>query len=223
MSDDAHNQPARESTAIDAIAEKWVATAVDLNPDIAIYIGVPGRIDEYGDQSPAGLAAIIDAQKKVIAELNAEQPVDDVDRVTKTDLLAELTLDLESYDARLPERDLNVIASPAQGIREIFDLMPTATPDDWATIGRKMGNVPGAVSGYIETLRAGIADGIVPARRQVEAVAEQTRRYASADGFFQELAANAAADGEVELSGSLRADLTRGADSACCTGRGLAN
>src|SRR6478752_7026617 len=95
----------RPSTPIDAIAEAWVTTLVDLVPDIAIYIGVPGRTGAFGDLSPAG-----------------------------HDLVAEARLSLEGHEAKLHLRDLNVIASPAQEIRETFDLMPTATEADWATI-----------------------------------------------------------------------------------------
>jgi hypothetical protein len=68
--------------------------------------------------------------------------------VTRADLLNELQLSVESYEAKLHLRDLNVLASPAQEIRETFDLMPHATTSDWSTIAEKLGNVPGAVSGY---------------------------------------------------------------------------
>ena len=59
-------------------------------------------------------------------------------------------------------RDLNVIASPAQDMRDMFDLMPTETTEDWATIATRLGNLPGGIDGYIETLRAGIANGGPP-------------------------------------------------------------
>src|SRR5690349_15843797 len=163
----------RATTPIDAIAEAWVTTLVDLVPDVAIYIGVPGRTGEYGDLSPAGHDELAAATRAVVQRLEAEQPVDAVDEVTKADLLAESRLSLEAHDARLHLRDLNVIASPAQEIREAFDLMPSATEGDGATIAERLSNLPGAVAGYIETLRAGIAEGVVPAKRQVREVAEQ--------------------------------------------------
>ncbi|QEO10091.1 DUF885 domain-containing protein [Protaetiibacter larvae] len=201
----------RPATPIDAIAEGWVDTLVDLVPDVAIYIGVPGRTGEYGDLSPAGHDALADATRALVTRLEAEPPVDAVDEVTKADLLAEARLSLEAHEARLHLRDLNVIASPAQEIRESFDLMPTATEGDWATIAERLGNLPGAVDGYLATLRAGIAEGVVPAKRQVREVAEQARRNASADGFFRDFAANAAPDSG-ELPAALRADLSRGAE-----------
>src|SRR5689334_3220166 len=114
----------RATTPIDAIAEDWVTTLVDLVPDIAIYIGVPGRTGEFGDLSPAGHERLAEATRDLVRRLEAEQPLDAVDEVTRTDLLAEAKLSLEGHDAKLHLRDLNVIASPAQEIREAFDLMP---------------------------------------------------------------------------------------------------
>lgn len=210
MSDSA---AARTSTNVDAIAEQWVATLVDLSPDVGIYIGAEGRLDEFQDLSPAGRAAYEHAARAALAQLDAATPVDDTDRVTMTDLSAELSLELELAAAGWDQRNLNVIASPAQGIREIFDLMPTATEHDWSIIARKLGNVAGALEGYTETLREGIAAGNTPARRQVTEVLEQARRNAAADGFFPEFALSAQVD-TPGLPDTLHDELARNAQSA---------
>jgi uncharacterized protein (DUF885 family) len=202
----------RQPTPIDAIAEKWVTTLADLDPDVAIWVGIPGRVGQFSDYSPAGHEAQLAAGKAVIAQLESATPVDAVDVVTKTDLLAELRLSAESHEAKLHERDVNVIASPAQGIRDVFDLMPTATEDEWATIAEKLGNLPAAVAGYIETLRQGIADGVVPARRQVIETATGVRRHADRAGFFFDFTGSAALEGGGELPESLKAQLAMGAE-----------
>jgi uncharacterized protein (DUF885 family) len=205
---------ARQSTPIDAIAEKWVTTMADLDPDVAIWVGIPGRLGEYADFSPAGQDAELAAGNAVIAELEAATPVDAVDEVTKTDLLAELRLSAEYHAAKLHERDVNVIASPAQRIRDTFDLMPTATENDWATIAERLGNLPGAVDGYIATLRQGIADGVVPARRQVIETATGVRRHADPLGFFFDFTGSAALEGGAELPESLKGELHNGAEAS---------
>ena len=222
MSDATPSFP-RQSTPIDAIAEKWVTTLAELDPDVANWVGIPGRLGEYADFSPAGHDAMRAAEKAVIAELESATPVDSVDRVTQTDLLAELRLSGEAHAAKLHERDVNVIASPAQGIREVFDLMPTSTESDWSTISEKLGNVPAAVAGYIETLRQGIADGVVPARRQVIETAVGVRRHADPLGFFFDFTANAALEGGGAVPDSLKADLGRGAEASAAAYAQLAD
>jgi uncharacterized protein (DUF885 family) len=213
MSDAAPSSP-RQPTAIDAIAEKWVTTMADLDPDVAVWIGIPGRLGEFADLSPAGHDAQLAAGNAVIAELEAATPADAVDVVTKTDLLAELRLGAEGHAAKLHERDVNVIASPAQSIRDTFDLMPTATEDDWATIAQRLGNLPGAVDGYIETLRTGIADGVVPARRQVIETATGVRRHADPLGFFFDFTGSAALEDGGALPDSLTSSLRSGAEAS---------
>jgi len=211
---DATSPSPRQSTPIDAIAEKWVTTLADLDPDVAVWVGIPGRLGEYADFSPAGQDAQLAAGNAVIAELEAATPVDSVDEATKTDLLAELRLSAEYHAAKLHERDVNVIASPAQAIRDTFDLMPTATEADWATIAEKLGNLPGAVDGYIETLRLGIADGVVPARRQVIETATGVRRHADPLGFFFDFTGSAALEDGGALPDSLKSELHKGAEAS---------
>ncbi|MDF1479850.1 DUF885 domain-containing protein [Leifsonia sp. H3M29-4] len=206
--------PSRKPTAIDEIAENWVTTMVDLDPDVAIWVGLEGRIGEIGDTSPAGHERYIAEAKKVIAALEAAAPVDDVDAVTKADIVSELGLEVRASEAKLFERDLNVIASPAQGIRDIFDLMPHANEHDWSLIAKRLGNVPGAIDGYIETLRKGIADGVVPARRQVAEVAQQARKHGDPLGFFFDFTGAATLEDGGAVPESLGADLRKGAEAS---------
>ena len=212
----------RQSTPIDAIAESWVETLVQLKPEVGTYIGRTDVGGRYGDYSPAGHEAYVEAASRTLRELRSAAPVDAVDRVTQTDLSAELELDLASSEAGLQYRDLNVIASPSQELRDVFDLMPTATVEDWSTIRTRLGALPDAVDGYIETLREGIARGITPARRQVAEVYEQVLRTGADDGFFIGFAANAGpADGQ--LPASLAAELSTGAGAAAVAYNRLAD
>lgn len=198
---------------VDRIAEGWVDTLVELNPAVGTYIGRPSADDRLADYSPDGHARSIEATRAALAALRAAEPVDDIDRITVADLGSELALALESHDAKLHLRDLNVIASPAQEVREVFDLMPTDSRDDWERIAARLGAVPAAIDGYVATLRAGGAEGVVPAVRQVREVAAQAHRIAKADGFFATFAEQAKA-GEGELPESLHRELERAASGA---------
>jgi uncharacterized protein (DUF885 family) len=192
----------RTPSAIDAVADEWVDTIAVLAPTLGTYIGRDEVNDRFGDLSPAGHEEIAAATRTTLDKLSALEPVDGIDEVTKTDLSAELRLDLELHDAKWHLRDLNVIASAAQDVRSAFDLMPTATVDDWDVIATRLAAVPGALRGYVETLRTGIAEGVTPARRQVTEVATQIDRYTADDGFFAAFAANADPD-EGQLPASL--------------------
>ncbi|WP_350352323.1 DUF885 domain-containing protein [Microbacterium sp. A8/3-1] len=194
----------RTPSAIDKVADEWVDTIVVLAPTLGTYIGRDEVNDRFGDLSPAGHEAIAAATRSTLDKLSALEPVDAIDEVTKTDLSAELRLDLELHEAKWHLRDLNVIASAAQDVRSAFDLMPTATADDWGVIATRLAAVPDALRGYTETLRQGIAEGVTPARRQVVEVATQIDRYTADDGFF---AAFVAEGGPEE--GQLPASLAR--------------
>ena len=203
----------RTPTPVDAIADAWVDTLAELSPGLATYIGRFEYNDRLDDLSPAGHERARAAAAETLRALEAATPADDVDVVTQADLTGELRLALELHDAGNHLRDLNVIASPAQDIRATFDLMPTDTVEDWATISTRLKAVRGAIDGYIETLRAGIAAGTVPARRQVTEVITQIGRYTADSGFFATFAGEAA-PAEGQLPASLARDLSDSTNAA---------
>jgi uncharacterized protein (DUF885 family) len=203
----------RTPTDVDRIAEDWVDTLVELNPSIGTYIGRTSEDHRLPDYSPAGHEALVEAIRSTLASLRSAAPADDIDRITVADLGSELALDLESDAAGLHLRDLNVIASPAQEIRDVFDLMPTAETEDWERVAARLEAVPTAIDGYIETLRAGIERGSVPAVRQVHEVAQQARRNARPDGFFPTFVGGAGDDGAA-IDGALERALAAGAERA---------
>jgi uncharacterized protein (DUF885 family) len=205
--------PARPKTAIDAVADAYTDTLIRLNPSFATILGVPGHDTEFQDFSPAGIAEFAAAARETLDELAGLAPADDVDAVTLDAMRERLGLQLEIHATGWDAAELNNIESPAQNIRSIFDLMPTDTLEHWEHIAGRAHNVPGALSGYIESLRAAKAAGRVSASRQVGIVIEQTTRYAAEDGFFAKLAAGAtSSDGP--LPEDLRKNLDDGAAAA---------
>ena len=201
----------RTPTAIDRIAEQWVDTLCELDPYVRIWLGRDGDVTEFADYSPAGHAAYDTAVRSTLNALRSADAVDDVDRVTKLDLTGNLELDLELSESQWHLRDLNNIASPAQGIRDVFDLMPTEGVEAWEAISSKLGNVSSALSGYRQTLADGIRQGLVPARRQIVEVIAQAERNGGPDGFFVDFATNTAPK---DLPESLRSELRTAAESA---------
>jgi uncharacterized protein (DUF885 family) len=210
----------RVPTDIDRIAEEWVDTLCELDPDMRIWLGRDGDITSYGDYSPEGHETYISAVRAALTQLRTAGPVDDIDRVTKLDLTSDLELAIELSESKWHLRDLNNIASPAQGVRDVFDLMPTDGVEAWETIATKLGNVAGALAGYRESLMSGIREGHVPARRQIIEVIAQADRHSAPDGFFVDFATNTA---PVDLPDSLRAQLRTSAESAGLAYLELAN
>ncbi len=212
----------RTPTPIDTIADAWVDTLAEKDPTLATYIGRFEHNGRFGDYSPAGAEALVSEARSTKSALEAAEATDAIDTVTKMDLVRELDLMIEQHEAKTHLRDLNVIASPAQDIRSTFDLMPTATVDDWSTISDRMKALPAAIDGYVATLRQGIAEGVVPARRQVSEVVTQIARYTSDTGFFAEFVGDAAPE-EGQLPASLARDLAANSNAARVAYDGLAS
>lgn len=192
---------ARPHSAIDAVADDYTDTLIRLNPSFATTLGLAGHETEYPDYSPAGIAAFAAEARKALSALAGLAPQDEVDAVTLDAMRERLGLQLEIHESGWDAAELNNIASPAQDIRAIFDLMPTETAEHWEHIAGRARNVPGALRGYIESLRQARDEGKVAAARQVSTVIEQTAKYAAGDGFFAKLAAGArTADGPVDAA-----------------------
>jgi uncharacterized protein (DUF885 family) len=203
----------RPRTAIDAVADDYTDTLIRLNPSFATTLGLPGHETEYQDFSPAGIAEFAAEAREALAALDGLAPEDDVDAVTLDAMRERLGLQLEIHESGWDAAELNNIASPAQDIRAIFDLMPTGTGQDWEHIAGRALNVPGAIRGYISSLSQARDAGKVAAARQVSIVIEQASKYAAEDGFFAKLAAGARTD-EGPLDASMQEKLDAGAAAA---------
>ena len=83
---------------------------------------------------------------------------------------------------RLRRSSFSVISSAIHAVRGAFDLMPTATDDDWRTIGDRLAAIPAALAGYRETLEVEAAAARVSARRQYVEVAGQIRGWTGQEG-----------------------------------------
>ena len=194
----------RKPSAIDELSNAWVVKLAELSPSFATYAGFAGGEDKLDDNSPAAAEHFYQLQKELLTKLQALEPVDAIDEVSKEALASSLQLGIDLHETGLWKRDLDVLASPAQSIRDIFDLSPVATVADWENLNKRMRAVEGAIDGYIETLRVGIRDNETPAIRQINWVVNDLNNITGADGFFTKFSK---AEG-VELSDALRSELT---------------
>ena len=198
--------------SVHEICDRFVDDFAASHPVAATEIGIPGYDDELTDYSPEGHAARAALARRALEAVRAAEPADAGERAAKAVFTERVGLDLEIHEAGLDVASLNVIASPVQDLRQVFDLMPTSTPEQWATIATRLGKVATALDGVRASLLVAADAGNAPALRQVTKVAEQAETWAGLSGekgFFSGLVS--AAEG---VPGSLRSDLEHVARSA---------
>ncbi|MHA6523636.1 DUF885 domain-containing protein [Tessaracoccus sp. G1721] len=201
----------RTRTALDQVADAYVDTIVRISPITATHIGAPGHDHELDDFSPSGAAQRAEAARAALRQVEATEIADDVDAVTAAAMRERLGLSVELFEAGEDYADLNNIASPLQNIRDVFDLMPTTTSDHWEIIAARMGAVPAAVDGYIESLRLAVDNGPAPALRQVEIGIGQAEELAGDGSFWTAFAASPEAPEGLASALNRNADVARAA------------
>ncbi|MGH3760695.1 DUF885 domain-containing protein [Actinophytocola sp.] len=202
-------------TPLHRVCDSYVDDYVRLDPIVATALGIPGYDDQLPDLSPDGHAERAGLTAKALREVGGLEPADDGERDAKAVLTERLGIEQEVYDAGLVLSSLNVLASPAQELRQAFDLMPTGSPQEWRTIAARMSRIPDALASYRESLRYAAGQGTVAAARQVRKVAEQCRTWAGLGdepAFFAAFASGAEVDDSTDAA--LRADLDAGAAAA---------
>jgi uncharacterized protein (DUF885 family) len=184
---DAQARLARPTTEVDQIANGYLDAFVQLSPITATYLGIAGHDEDLDDFAPSGYAAQSALRRATLAALAQATAIDEIDKVTLAAMNERLGLAEETYAAGLDEMSLNVLASPLQAIRDVFDLMPTETDAHWATFAARMAKIPAALDSYVSSLRAAAPLGLVSPKRQVEACAAQCAALTAPDGYFSRL------------------------------------
>ncbi|WP_338748337.1 DUF885 domain-containing protein [Janibacter alittae] len=215
-------QQSRPRTDIDRIAEAHFDAEVALSPVGATYLGVPGHDADLDDLSPEGFAAASRLRRDTLAALEGATPVDDVDRVTLEAMRERLGLAEEMHEVGLDQSEINVLASPMQSVRDVFDVMPTVTADDWATIATRMAKVPRALEQWTESLSSSADAGRIAPRRQYERCIDQCADLTAPDGYYASFLAGARLDDGQPLPESVSADLRRSVEAAADGYRELA-
>ena len=158
-------------------------------------------------RTPSPVDAIAEDYFHRFTALVAATPVDDIDRVTIAAMRERLGLAEEIYAAGLDELDCNVLASPMQSIRSVFDLMDTSDDVSRTVFAVRLTKVAPALEQWTESLAAAAAKGLVPARRQVLACITQCEQFTSDDGYFAGLVDTMSA---TEMSPELRVEMEEG-------------
>jgi len=161
------------------ISDEYVGCFAALDPIAATSIGVTGYDHLLTDYSPSGTEARAELACTTLSALDAASITDDRDRIAAAVMQERLRTALDLYEHGERLRDVRVIGSPLQSIRQCFDLMPYDTEADWETVASRMEAVPAAIEGLRSALTAGLDRGISAARRQALAAADQASAWST--------------------------------------------
>jgi uncharacterized protein (DUF885 family) len=189
---------------VDDLASAYVDDVAALDPISATAMGIAGHDHELPDLSPDGHAAREALARAAYAAVAAAEATDEREQVAKDAFLERTGLELEIIDAGLARSELSVISGWSNAIRESFDLLPTATPEDWENIGSRLLAVPQALADHRATLLDEAGRGRVVARRQYVEQAAQIAGWVRGS-FFGNLVTPAPTALRAELDGAAAA------------------
>lgn len=194
------------------LADEYVDRLAALDPVLATAIGVSGHDAEMTDYSPEGAEARDALNRQALSALMNLQPATESERRAADVMRERLLVEVNQYDAGERLRDVRLFACPFSDIRACFDLMPTDSQQAWETMAARMERVPSALATMKAALREGVSRGLVAARRQALACAEQGMTWSGqrgVPGFFSKLAERAH-----DLAPTLQIRLARAASAA---------
>ena len=200
------------------IADGFVDTIAELNPIVATYLGVPGYDHLMPDFSPEASERSNDAERDVLKRIQ-DEPAETVreHRCSET-VQEEMTWSIDQHEAGLHYSGMNILHSPVQSLRQIFDLMPRSSTEDWENIASRMEGIAGSLASYRVALEEGINRGLTTSKRQTSGCIEQIETWVGKGGatpFFDGIADAGASSDDVSdgLEGRL-ADAARSANAA---------
>lgn len=178
------------------LSSEFVDRMAALRPSVATYQGIPGHDHAWDDFSPEGGAAVRRFIVEYEQRLAALPKAGDRWSELAIKIMGEhLRLERMYYDDGDDLLDLNNIASTFQTIRQVFDIMDTATAEGWGNLITRVETLAEPLGGYQKTLEKGLAQGKTVAIRQVKAAIEQSRVQAGPESFFRRLPASMAEAG----------------------------
>jgi uncharacterized protein (DUF885 family) len=167
------------------LSDRLVDEFVELSPIEATYAGIAGHDHEWDDLSPAGVEArekLLTKHREAFAAIpSSEDPWQRLAARVGREFLDQQLDSIFHHDVF---RDFNMVASPYQMLREVFDHMEVSTVTGWGNVAARMETLHEALDGYRRTLDSGREQGFLVARRQVLAGIDDARLQAGERSFF---------------------------------------
>ena len=214
-------------TPIFILADRIVEESADAEPIGATYAGIPGRDHLLTDYGVAACDARAEQARSWLRELDTLVVESEPDRVAAAVIRERLGARLALHAVGEHLRDINVLGSPVQNVRDVFVLQAAETAEDWHAIAVRLEAVPTALAQIRSSFADGIRQDVLPARRQVLGAAHMAavcaglepdaEGHAAAAPWFEEFVAGCGLDdGElaVRLSAAAEAATAAYADLA---------
>ncbi len=210
-----------ELSGVFELSSRYVDEFAAADPVAATGMGVSGhddRLTDYSGQAQSARAqlardtlkqlamtvAVSKAGEATDSERGSVSDLSAIDSVAALCLQERLECALQLHDSGENVRTMNVLTSPVSDIRAVFDLMPTNEPEARESISHRLAAIPGALATWRSALDDSIAQGLVSARRQALAVADQCDVFGDTErGWFTSYV------GELDTT---RGDLDAGSD-----------
>ena len=197
------------------IADGFVATLAELNPIVATYLGVPGYDHLMPDFSPDATARSYAAEKDVLRRIRGEKSESVRERRCNETVQEEMSWSIDQHELGLHYSGMNILHSPVQSLRQIFDLMPKSTTKDWENIASRMEGIGDSLASYRATLAEGVDQGKTTSKRQTAGCIEQIDTWlgkGDATPFFDAIAE--AGQGSDDVDDALANRLSEAATAA---------
>ncbi|MEU7043349.1 DUF885 domain-containing protein [Streptomyces varsoviensis] len=176
------------------VADAYVDALIALDPITGTHMGIAESARFLPDFSPDGQEALAALARTTLDRLTEAErrPGGDSDAERRcARLLRErLTAELAVHEAQESLRAISNLHSPAHSIRQVFTLMPTGTPEEWAAIAARLRVVRDSLDGYRASLAEGLDRKLYAGPRQVTTFIGQLGEWIGEDGgWFAEFAA----------------------------------
>ena len=157
--------------SLDAIGRRYVSEFARLDPSAAVKFGVATATGAMTDYSPESYEARADLARETLRAATSAWAENEARRCRPARHHRPAPSELALFNAGEWLRDLRAIGSPLGETREVFDLLPRATDEDWSDMLARLRRVPSALAGYRRTLGLGIERQVVGSRGEAVVVA----------------------------------------------------
>jgi len=171
--------PDLDPASVDALAEGFWESLLELNPTTATFYGDERYADRLDDPGPAGRAAVRSLMQRTAARA-AALPTDGLpteDRITLDMLQVIADLQVEEDDQHLYQlRVVDQMSGPQQLLPQLTQFQAADTPERLEAFIARLHAYPAFMAANAENLREGLASGLTAPRIVAERTIAQIER-----------------------------------------------